>query len=158
MACLISSIIYGPPYSVPYILWTPFDHKNNVLGFAIMLIYLTLSPLVVSGICVICDMLPIFFMAVVCGLYEELRENVDAIDTEMDMEMTQENKLFVNKIMKNHHPTTSEKLKKCIEDHKKILIIIKKTQNLFSTSIFTQIVASCIVMCTAAYSVSMVKN
>ena len=87
------------------------------------------------------DMLPVFFMSAANGLLEELSERLSRIG---------ENQQNIQKDLKE--------LLKCIEIHLKIKHFTKATGDMFSTTILIQGLLSSILLCSTAFSLSLVRH
>jgi hypothetical protein len=156
LAFLTASIFFGPPYYVPYVMWAPFDYKNNVIGFSVMTIYQFLSPFITCFNCVTCDMMPAYFFCVIKGLMNELGDRIINFDTELK-NLKFNGNFWKNKlIIQKHEKELMEELERLITIHRKILIIKSKAEKIFSPIIFVQAIASSIILCTTAYVISMV--
>lgn len=151
----------GPPYRIPYTIWTPFDYQNNFYGFIVIMIIEYLSSAIYCGAVVSMDLLPIFFFNLSAGLLEELADRINAIDA--TFHFTTATAKF-NEIMslddmkRQHDASLHNELEKCIEAHLRIRKFIANSQTIFSTMICAQAVISSIILCTTALSISMVHN
>lgn len=146
-----------PPYKIPYIMWAPFDYKHNYYGFIAMILIEYLSSAVYCGVVVSMDMLPIFFFNLSAGLLEELADRINSIDTTFH-DTTAKAKTKFDDLKRQHDASLHNELQKCIEIHLGIRKFIANSQNIFSTMICAQAVISSIILCTTAYSISMVHN
>jgi hypothetical protein len=151
---LITAILYGKPFSVPYIMWMPFDYKNNVLGFAVTLFYQYLSPFLYCTVCVSSDMLPAYFFSAIAGLFEELEHRISLIEPEFSEIMSELNQEAFNEF---HERKLELELQNWVEIHRRILKMTKKVQEIFSPLIFVHTFVSSLVLCTTAYSMSVVS-
>lgn len=151
----------GPPYTIPYIMWVPFDYEHNFFGFIVVMLIEYLSPLVYCGAVVSIDMLPIYFFNLSAGLLEELADRINAIDATFHYTKASEKfneMMSFSDLKRQHDASLHNELKKCIEIHLRIRKFIANSQNIFSTMICVQAVISSVILCTTAYSISMVHN
>jgi hypothetical protein len=156
---LAASILFGPPYYVPYVMWASFDFNTNVIGFAVMTFYQYVSPLICSFPCMMCDMMPAYFFCLIKGMLNELSERISSLDTDMAVsgEVIVNSRKYNVEVVKNERRLRIE-VQKWIEIHNGALNILKKSQDIFSPIIFTQASISSMVLCTTAYSISMVSQ
>jgi hypothetical protein len=154
----INAFRHGKPFSVPYMMWMPFDYESSVLGISFTLIFQYLSPSFYCVVCVSTDMLPAYFFSAIAGMFEELEHRISQIDTEL-IEILPQNEHHRRKpnILQNHDQKLKKEFKSWIEIHKKLLKLTEKAQQMFSPMILVQTLLSSIVLCTTAYSMSVVN-
>jgi hypothetical protein len=157
-------------HKLSFKIWFPFDTETSEIGFWIAATFIFLIGPFLSTLDVILDILPVIFMSFGVGLIDELAERLSETGKVQKLE---------NPIMKAHKLGESskanlikvdrkveeslrkfdqlEELKKCIEIHKKIKEFSADIASNFSVVILIQGVFSSIILCTTAFTVSVVK-
>jgi hypothetical protein len=157
IAPFLMAILHGPPFSVPYLMWIPFDYETNVYGFAVVLFLQYSVPAVFCSAVVSMDLLPLFFFNAASGLLQELTKRIKTLDTEYNTTgVFKRSQMQIDAIIKIHDKKLNDELLKCIQIHTKIVKLIRDAQHIFSIMIFASAVISGIILCTTAYSMSMV--
>lgn len=141
-ACL--PFFYSKEHRLPYNMWFPVDYKNSQNWFYALTLYQISQGYSFCGVVVALDMLPVFFMSAANGLLEELSERLSRIGN--NKENSQQ---IVQKDL--------SELLKCIEIHLKIKHFTKATGDMFSTTILIQGLLSSILLCSTAFSLSLVR-
>lgn len=163
ISCLIGShlgpmfsLTTKPPFRAPYNIWTPFNYEENFTNFLIVLLIEYLMPMIYSGPFVALDLIPFSFFDLSAALFEELADRIKQIDTDCIFDTKETNVALLENIQRQHDSKLNTELQKCIEIHLRIREFIANSQNIFSTMICVKFMISSIVLCTGAYSISMV--
>lgn len=141
-ACL--PFFYSKEHRLPYNMWFPVDYKKSRNWFYALTLYQISQGYSFCCVVVSLDMLPVFFMSAANGLLEELSERLERIGSDRENNP------------KNDQKDLNELLK-CIEIHLKIKHFTKATGEMFSTTILIQGLLSSILLCSTAFSLSLVS-
>lgn len=117
---------------MPYKVWFPFSTSYGGVGFWVASYYLVFNSFVVSAIDMAVDVLPCIFMSFIVGLLKELSDRLSTI--------------------KNH-----KELIECIGIHKSLRKLVNDVEDNFSTTIFAQGLMSSVILCTCAFTMSVVS-
>jgi len=131
-------------HRLSYVMWTPLDYETHEWWFLLMAAYQCVETLCFCGVTVSYDLIPVFCMCIQTGLIEELSEQLRAME--------------VDDSTSERMAETSEELRKVIESHKKIKFFARQTQKYFSATIFVQGLMSSVILCTCAFTLSLVIN
>lgn len=139
----------NPPYTVPYTTWFPFDYANEFAPFLFIAIYEGCNGMFYCGVVASLDILPMLLFNAGAGLLEELGARMSRIGMDMDGDEQEIDESKQNEDLKQ--------LERCISLHLRIKSFIKKSESIFSFMIFVQGAVSLIILCTSAFSLTMVR-
>ena len=138
-------------HKLPFKVWFPFETEKSQFGFWIAAFLQVFNCIVISTIDVSIDFLPITFMTFARGLTDELSERLLEFGK---IRKTKSGKQFNGKINKNQ----SDQIVKCIEIHRKIKEVQGEIQKNFSVVILLQGLLSSVILCTCAFTMSVVRS
>jgi hypothetical protein len=138
--CVMAIFVPIFSHELPYKVWFPFDTKESLTGFWFASVLLIANSFVISAVVMALDVLPVIFMTFVVGLIEELTDRLEMVGRSESTR--KQEKEFV----------------KCIEIHLKIKELAKDIQTNFSSAILFQGILSAIILCTSAFTTSMVHD
>lgn len=138
----------NPPYNVPYTTWFPLDFENQFGPFLFVGIYEGCNGMFYCGVVASLDLLPILLFNAGAGLLEELGERMNRIGSTLDSDQLSD-EIKQNKDLRQ--------LERCIALHLRIKSFIRKSESIFSLLIFIQGAVSLIILCTSAFSLTMVR-
>lgn len=146
---------------LPNKLWFPVDYTTDSYWYWILTYYQILNSLFYSGVLVALDILPVIFMSFIASLVDELAFRITRIgNEELEQNAVCHKKtksiqsIQMEKQLKQE--ANKKELQKCIEIHLKIKAFVEKTGNIFSTMIIIQGLMSSIILCTCAFTLTLV--
>jgi hypothetical protein len=145
VGCSMSIIVPITTHELANHLWYPFDFNASETLFWITAIYQTLNTIIMSGLDIVIEFLPAMFLGFILDMVEKLAKRLETLKKQ-------------EKLEDGSREENSEKLKTCIEYHLKIINITKKLQDIFSFVILFKAIVSALILCTSAYSLSMVSS
>lgn len=140
---------------LPYKFWFPFNTQADHFGFWAASYLVVFNSFIVCPIDIALDMLPITFVAFAIGLVNELSNRLSEIFKTRQVEFKKPGQKRNND--KQEELLTKE-LIRCIEVHIKIKSFIGEILDAFQTVILLQAVMSCIILCSNAFSVILVRR
>lgn len=161
-ACFIGVLIPLHYNHLPYKLWFPFNTDSGEVGFWIASYYLVLNSFVSCAITIALDMLPITFMAFAIGLINELSDSLsefgkfESKSKKVEQKPSKKETSFVGQ-QKLSTNVLAREIHKYIEIHIKIKEFVGEIHGNFETVIFFQGFMSSMILCTSAFSLTMVK-
>lgn len=146
---------------LPNKLWLPFDYTTDSYWYWIITYYQILNSLFYSGVLVALDILPVVFMSFIASLVDELAFRITRIgNEELEQNAICNKRRRSNKLIQMEKQLRQEankkELIKCIKIHLKIKSFVVKTGNIFSTMIIIQGLMSSIILCTCAFTLTLV--
>ena len=139
-------------------IWIPFEFTTDSYWYWILSLYQILNSLFYSGVLVALDILPVVFMSFTASLVDELAFRITKIGNE-DNAVCNTGKRSTKLIQlekQKRQEANKKELRKCIEIHLKIKSFVEKTGNIFSTMIIIQGIMSSIILCTCAFTLTLV--
>jgi hypothetical protein len=131
---------------LPFLMWFPYDYKNNEFLFWFNVAYQGSEVLCYSAVNVILDTIPAMFLCYIHGMLEEFYGRLESIQAEeSSMERTRD--------VKNRQKNFLD----CMALHSKIVGMAKKVEEYFSTMIMVQGLMSSVILCTTAYALTIVS-
>lgn len=134
LSALIAPIIF---HKLAYKVWFPFDTDGSEVGFWAASIFMMLNAPILSTLDVALDIIPVIFLTFAIGLTNELADRLSNISTAKGSQEMQ--------------------LKKCVKIHVKIIKYVSEIENNFSSVILIQGVLSSAILCTTAFTMSIVR-
>jgi 7tm Odorant receptor len=123
-------------------MWLPTNGKENNIVFWVSASYQTMNTTCLSGVDIVLDVLPVFFMSFSLELLEELENQLSNLSLQ---DVNGENKI------------KEEKFLKCIQLHSRILDISKKIEDVFATALLMRGLMSTLIFCTTAFALTIVS-
>lgn len=170
-------------HKLPMNLWFPYDHRNNEVWFWISVAYQEISGIVGVSMIIIIEMFPLYFMCYLIGIIEELCDQMEKIcdvkivKVKPKPQMTFNEKLVgfskvakrqsneqnfeakTEKFQKNQEKDKNlEELLKCIKIHQKIKSLTADVSDIFGKVIWLQGFLSTVILCTSAFSLTIVRQ
>lgn len=148
---------------LPNHLWLPFEYTTDSYWYWILTYYQILNSLFYSGVIVALDILPVVFMSFIASLIDELAFRITKIGNDLQQEQkdlcnaTKRSDQNVQMEKQMRQEVNKKELRKCIEIHLKIKAFVEKTGNIFSTMIIIQGLMSSIILCTCAFTLTLVS-
>lgn len=135
-----------PPYTLQYKINTLslFEFENSYRNFLITEFYVFIAAFVTLLLAIATDCLPVLFFSLAAGLFEELGEKIKSIKIQFKAKAEDVEEEIV------------KELKSCIQIYAKLNTLIADIQDFISPIISVQVVASTLIVCMIAYTVSMV--
>jgi hypothetical protein len=159
ISCTSAAFVPFVTHKLPY--KSSFIIENTEIGFWIVSVYLIAGSFFMSANCMALDILPVIFMSFAIGLTNELAERLSqvGINAETEAETSFNGPGNMNKLLRKkiRDYKTRKEFVKCIEIHKKIKEFTKEIEENFSAVIFIQGTASSIILCSSAFSMSIVS-
>jgi hypothetical protein len=160
MTCTFAAFVPIFTHELPYKLWFPFDTENSFIGFWIASVFLIVYSFVAGFIDMSLDMLPVIFITFAIGSVEELTDRISRIGEESKPRKAKpgaDMKAGSSKsINKPSEKQAAKDLVKCIEIQQKIKEFTKEIQQNFSLPIFAQELMSSVILCSNAFTLSLV--
>lgn len=154
LTCLIP-IIHWREHKLAFQMYLPMvDYANNDGLFIATAVYQMLV-IVLAQINMTLDILPMLFMCFVIGLIEELSDQLRNIgEPKNNLQRTKQPGISQSKHVNN---SEAQELLKCIKIHQGIKKFIADTQKHFAVNIMIQGAMSSIILCTSAFTLSLVS-
>lgn len=146
MSCLVGGIAPFKSRDLPYRMWLPEKGIDNDLVFWLSAMYQTINTTCLSGVDIVLDVLPVFFMSYVLEMLEELCEQLERIKSptlfnEDEMEDQSNRKLFI----------------KCIKLHSRIVGLARNVEDIFAIALLMRGLMSTLIFCTTAFALTVVS-
>jgi hypothetical protein len=161
ISCTYTAFVPFTTHELPYKA-SFFIENQSEIGFWIVSVYLIAGSFFNSAICMALDILPVIFMSFAIGLTNELAERLSkvGINAETEAETAFNGPGNMNKFLRKkiRDYKTQKEFVKCVETHKKIKEFVKEIEENFSTMIFIQGTSSSVILCSTAFSMSIVSS
>jgi hypothetical protein len=167
LACVIAALTPFVDHALPYKFYLPFDTE---VVFWMVSMYLVVDSLIIGIIMMVFDMLPIIVISVAIGLIKELTHRLSQIGTRKkdDDEGSKINRAAgpSSKVSKAARVLAQKafddekdlnELLKCVEIHMRTKELVVEVENIFVSGIFFQGLMSTVIMCMAAFIISVVS-
>lgn len=138
LACLAVGMVALE--NLPYRMWFPFETEAGG-GYATAALYQFVAVSIAAPITVSLDMIPVFFMGYIAGFLDALNDWLESIKSSKG-----------DQKVDNH-----EELKKCLEYHMKLQEYVDLVHKTFSLPWFFQGMMSTLILCTTAFSLTLVS-
>lgn len=124
-------------------MWLPKHGKENDIVFWLSASYQTMNTSCLSGVDIVLDVLPVFFMSFSLELLEELEERLAKIGSREESE---------------DEGTSRDKFVKCVQLHSRIYEVTKKIEEIFATALLMRGLLSTLIFCTTAFALTVVSE
>jgi hypothetical protein len=152
VTCVMALGIPFINHELPFLMWFPYDYKNNELLFWFNVAYQGTEVLCYSAVNVILDTVPAMFMCYIHGMLEEFYGRLESIQAEENSGGNTEG-TRASRGNKNRQKDFLD----CLALHSKILEMARKVEEYFSTMIMVQGLMSSVILCTTAYALTIVS-
>lgn len=132
-------------HKLPNKMWLPYDYQTNGFLFWSAVAFQMVPGLIYAPTAIIIDMFPVILISFLTGIIEELSDRMEQISTENDE-------------AKAGNGEELKELFKCIKIHMKIQDLVYEIQEIFAPIFWAQGFMSTIVLCTTAFSLSVVST
>lgn len=149
MTCCSGAFVPIFSHQMPYKVWFPFNTEYSSTGFWIASYYLVLNSFYVSAVDMALDILPVIFISFAIGLIDELSDRLAQVGNIQAL-------MKVRNSQKCEQQNIQE-LINCIKIHKKITEFVGEIRSNFAVVIFAQGLMSSIILCTSAFTMSVVS-
>lgn len=148
-------------HKLPFKAWYPYDIEKNEVAFWMTALSQSCSSMIVSTVDVAISFLPIVLMTFVTGLTEELCDRLTEIGRKEKAEEKKKKTPGIIETLRTKNKKISQatqaEVVKCVQIHVKIEEVLSKIQDNFAVIIALQGLFSSIILCTCAYTVSVVS-
>jgi 7tm Odorant receptor len=148
MSCVVGGIGSFKSRELPYRMWLPNNGLENELVFWCSAIYATVNTTCLSGVDIVLDVLPVFFMSYVLEMLEEVCEQLEEIKSPREI---------LSEDIGSNPETNRDKLIKCVKLHLRAVDIAQKVEEVFATALFVRGLMSTLIFCTTAFALTVVS-
>lgn len=142
ISCIVGSFVPFTAHELPYRMWFPYDYVNSFYMFWCGSFYQIISTLCCCGFDIVEDTLPVFFMAYILAMLEQLCDQLkDLKKTESKREMVLRRSEFL----------------KCIDFQMSIIELTKKVEKIFSLVFLIRGLISTFILCTTSFALTAVS-
>lgn len=141
-SCILGAFVPVISHTLPYRMWFPYEYDNNLPMFWLGAIYQIVNTLCYSGVDIVLDTFPVFFMGFILGMVEQLSDRLEALKKQTAATSIENKK----------------ELLKCIKYQLNILEITRRVERFFSMVFLLRGLMSTLILCTTSYALTIVSK